>query len=134
MYPYGTEKRRRAPLAVGDFAVVVAFVGVGTYFHGNTDPLHALYVAVPFVLGWFVVAPVAGAYSSFPSLRNEAFATLGIWVVAALVGLAVRSTDLFVGGAALSFGFVMVVAGGFVFVLWRLVVYRAAVRIAAAVR
>jgi len=135
MYPYDRRKKPRpAALAVGDLLVVVAFVGVGTYFHGNTDPLHALYVAVPFVLGWFVVAPLAGAYSGFPSLRNEAFATLGIWTVASLLGLGVRSTDLFAGGAALSFGFVMVVGGGFVFVVWRLVVSRAAFRLVAAVR
>lgn len=135
MYPYDRRKKPRTlPLAIGDLFVIVVFVGVGTYFHGNTDPLHALYVALPFLFGWFVVAPLGGAYSRFPSLRNESFATFGIWSVAALIGLAVRSTDLFVGGAAPSFGFVMMAAGGFAFVVWRLVFSRAAVRLVAAVR
>ncbi|MDZ7687487.1 MAG: DUF3054 domain-containing protein [Halobacteriales archaeon] len=107
-------------LAVGDLATVVAFVSVGSYHHGNSDPLYAVYVAVPFLLGWFVVAPLAGAYDGFPSLRNEAFSLLGTWLVAALVGLGLRSTEFFAGNSPPSFGFVMVVIGGGSFLVWRL--------------
>lgn len=130
MYPYGRRmKPGTVPLALGDLLVVLAFVGVGTYHHGATDPAYALYVAVPFVVGWFVVGPLAGAYANYPSLRNETFATLGTWAVAAVIGLALRSTGLFSGSAHPAFGFVMVVAGGAVFVAWRLVVVRVLYRV-----
>jgi hypothetical protein len=125
MYPYGKRKKPRTlPLAVGDLLAVIFFVGIGTYHHGATDPLYAVSVSVPFLIGWVAVAPVAGAYGRHPSARNELFSTLGTWEVAALVGLAIRSSTFFSGNAPLSFGFVMVVGGGFFFVLWRLVVAR----------
>jgi len=111
-------------LAVGDFLTVVTFVAFGSYHHGNTDPLYAVYVAVPFLFGWFVVAPFAGAYGGFPSLRNELFSLLGTWLVAALVGLGLRSTELFAGNSPPSFGFVMVVIGGGSFLIWRLGIAR----------
>ncbi len=125
MYPYGKKvNRNRAALALGDVVTVLVFVALGNYHHGSTDPLHVVYVAVPFLFGWFAVAPLAGAYGRFPSVKNEAFSLLGIWLVAALVGLAVRATDLFMGGAHPSFGFVMVVVGGAAFLVWRLGIAR----------
>jgi len=117
-------------LAVGDAVTVLGFVAVGSYHHGNTDPLHAVYAAAPFLLGWFVVAPFAGAYGDFPSVRNRAFSLLGTWVVAALVGLGVRSTDIFAGNSPPSFGFVMIVIGGASLLLWRLGVLRLIRRLA----
>jgi len=121
MYPYESRSKTNGSLlAVGDIITVLSFVAVGSYHHGNTDPLHAIYAAVPFLLGWFVVAPLAGAYGRFPSLRNKAFSLLGIWLVAALVGLGVRSTDVFEGGSPPSFGFVIVVIGGGSLLVWRL--------------
>ena len=121
MYPYRKKAdSKRMLLAVGDLLTVVAFVAVGSYHHGNSDPLYAVYVAVPFLFGWFVVAPLAGAYGDFPSLRNEAFSLLGTWLVAALVGLGLRSTDFFDGGAPPSFGFVIIVVGGVSLLVWRL--------------
>ena len=121
MYPYRDTDTDAKLLVLGDLLTVVAFVSFGSYFpHGNTDPLHALHVAVPFVFGWFVVAPLAGAYGGFPSLRNEAFSLLGAWLVAALVGLGLRSTDMFPGSSPPAFGFVMVVVGGGSLLVWRL--------------
>jgi len=125
MYPYSRrDKPRTAVLALGDASVVVALVTAGAVHHGSAAPVRLASVALPFVFGWFVVAPLAGAYAEYPSRRNEAFATLGAWGVAALVGLALRSTSLFVGRSPPSFGFVMVVVGGFAVVSWRLVVAR----------
>lgn len=125
MYPYRRRKKPRgAALALGDLVVVVALVTLGTLHHGRFGPLHAVSVALPFVLGWFVVAPLAGAYGEYPSVRNEAFATLGTWTVAALVGLALRSTRFFAGDSPPSFGFVIVVVGGLSVVLWRTVLAR----------
>ena len=121
MYPYESRvKTNRSLLAVGDIITVLSFVAVGSYHHGNTDPLHAVYAAVPFLLGWFVVAPLAGAYGGFPSLRNKTFSLLGIWLVAALVGLGVRSTGVFEGGSPPTFGFVIIVIGGGSLLVWRL--------------
>lgn len=121
MYPYrGKGEANGKLLAVGDAITVISFVAVGSYHHGNTDPLHAVYAAVPFLLGWFVVAPLAGAYGGFPSLRNKTFSLLGTWLVAALLGLGIRSTDLFAGGSPPSFGFVVIVVGGGSLLVWRL--------------
>jgi hypothetical protein len=125
MYPYRDADTNAGLLALGDLLTVLAFVSFGSYYpHGNTDPLHAVYVAVPFLFGWFVVAPLAGAYTAYPSQRNEAFSLLGTWLVAALVGLGLRSTGFFPGSSPPSFGFVMVVVGGGSFLLWRLGIAR----------
>lgn len=125
MYPYRDADTNAGLLALGDLLTVLAFVSFGSYYpHGNTDPLHAVYVAVPFLFGWFVVAPLAGAYTAYPSQRNEAFSLLGTWLVAALVGLGLRSTGFFPGNSPPSFGFVMVVVGGGSFLLWRLGIAR----------
>ncbi|MFP4175142.1 MAG: DUF3054 domain-containing protein [Halobacteriales archaeon] len=125
MYPYGSRRKPRpTALALGDLVVVTALVGVGTVHHGGDNPVRVLRVALPFVVGWFAVAPIAGAYGEYPSTKNEIFATVGTWTVAALVGLGVRSTSLFEGSSPPSFGFVMIVIGGAVVVLWRLVVLR----------
>jgi len=121
-------RRRTLPdrgiLALGDVAAILLFIGAGTVHHGTTDPLGILVTTVPFLVGWFVVAPLAGAYSTPPTRRTEPFYVIGVWVVAALVGLGIRSTNLFDGGAAPSFGFVMVVGGATVFILWRLVLVK----------
>lgn len=121
MHPYnGKTDTNGKLLAVGDALTVLSFVAVGSYHHGNTDPLHAVYAALPFLLGWFVVAPLAGAYGGFPSLRNRLFSLLGTWLVAALLGLGVRSTGLFAGDSPPSFGFVIIVIGGGSLLVWRL--------------
>lgn len=131
MYPYkGKANANGKMLAVGDAITVFSFVAVGSYHHGNTDPLHAVYAAVPFLLGWFVVAPFAGAYGGFPSLRNKTFSLLGTWLVAALLGLGFRSTDLFEGSSPPSFGFVMIVIGGGSLLVWRLGLVRLIRRLA----
>lgn len=121
MHPYnGKTDTNGKLLAVGDALTVLSFVAVGSYHHGNTDPLHAVYAALPFLLGWFVVAPLAGAYGGFPSFRNRLFSLLGTWLVAALLGLGVRSTGLFAGDSPPSFGFVIIVIGGGSLLVWRL--------------
>ena len=123
--PYsGGVDRRKALIALGDTVTVLAFVSVGSYHHGNTDPLQFVSAALPFLFGWFLVAPLAGAYTGFPSLRNEATSMLGTWLVAALFGLGMRSTELFAGDSPPAFGFVIVVVGGLSFVVWRLGVVR----------
>lgn len=130
MYP---SRRRTLPdirlLVLGDLFAILLFVGTGALHHGTTNPLDILVTTVPFVLGWLVVAPLAGAYSSPPSRRVEPFYVVGVWAVAALVGLGIRSTRLFEGGAAPAFGFVMVVGGATVFVLWRLVLVKLLIRL-----
>jgi hypothetical protein len=127
MYPYGSRRRKPRPgaVALGDLIVVAGLVAAGTLHHGGTDPVHFVMVALPFVLGWFAVAPIAGAYAAYPSVRNEIFATVGTWTVAAVVGLGLRSTATFPGDSPPSFGFVIVAVGGVTVVLWRTVVLRA---------
>ena len=126
MYPYQSNQGPNpASLAVGDLLVVVSLITVGAAgAHGRTDPLHILAAAVPFVVGWFLIAPLAGAYGGYRSKRSELFALLGTWQAAALVGLGIRSTPLFAGDSPPSFGFVIIVLGGFTVTVWRLGVLR----------
>lgn len=130
MYP---SRRRALPdkrlLAVGDLLVVVFFVGAGVIHHGTADPFEIVTTSVPFVLGWFGAAVLAGAYSSPPQRRTEPFFIIGTWTVGALVGLGIRSTGLFEGGASPSFGFVMVVGGAAAVVFWRFFLLRIVVGI-----
>jgi len=120
---------RTARLAAGDAAAIAAFVLLGEVSHYSAafvlaNPGYVLGTAVPFVLGWLVVAPAAGLYRD----RNRdaragpvraALAAAGAWVLAALVGQALRATELFHGGAAPTFVLVSIVVGGVLIAGWR---------------
>lgn len=81
-----------AVLALGDALVFLIFAAVGRASHDETSGLGALAAvagtAVPFALGWFLVAPFAGAYRRAHSraplvmLRRTLLAWLAAWPVA----------------------------------------------------
>lgn len=111
----------------GDVLVVAAFIGYGLVSHGIVPweyPVHTVDVLTPFLVSWLLVAGVAGLYHrrTFESLRRTALLTAGGWVVASLLGSALRATAFFPGDAPLAF--VLVNLGfGMAFMLpWRLVV------------
>lgn len=119
------------PLVLGlvavDVLVVTAFIAFGLYTHGIDPwlfPGHTVRTATPFAIGWLVVAPLAGAYRRrlLASYRRTTVVVFGTWLVATLLGGAIRATSLFPGGAPPSF--LLVTAGiGLAFVLpWRFAV------------
>lgn len=106
-------------LLAGDLAVIGLFLFLGTLHH-NRDPLDVVYfldTAAPFVLGWVAASFAVGTYGwGLDSVVRESGLVVVTWVVADAVGLVLRSTSLFHGGAAM--GFVLVsLFGGAVFLL-----------------
>lgn len=82
--------RARIPaLVIGDAAMFLLFAGIGRQSHGEASGLGALgqvaETAIPFALGWFVVAPLLGAYRARATatpgamLRRTELAWLGAW-------------------------------------------------------
>lgn len=88
--------RARVPaLVLGDAVMLLLFAGTGRASHGETSGLGALaqvaLTAAPFAIGWFAVAPFAGAFrrdataTSGAMLRRTELAWLGAWPVTLLL-------------------------------------------------
>lgn len=109
----------------GDVAAILVFVALGELRHGvNPVTMSGRFAgaAVPFLLGWAFVAPLAGAYSHrIRSGTGRLVAvTLAAWVGAAAVAQVVRATEPFPGDADPVFFLVTVGFGGLSLVGWRL--------------
>jgi hypothetical protein len=120
----GTLDRETIALGVGDVALLAGVILVGQRSHGVTplaEPFAALETLVPFLVGWLVMAALAGAYASdaTASMARAARVTTVAWVAAANVGLILRATELFDGGASGLFPLVITGIGLLVLVGWR---------------
>ena len=86
--------RRRLWLAVGDLVAFLAFAAVGRQAHSMGSALDdVLGSALPFVVGWFVVAPFTGAFgpAATGSARSGAARAALTWLFAFPLGLLVRA-------------------------------------------
>lgn len=121
-------------LAVGDAVAVLAFVVVGEYQHSPFlfDParlgdlaVQVAWASVPFLLGWAVAGGLLGAYRSdvLDSPARLATFTVGPWLVADVLGMALRSTAVVPGDASLVFLAVTAVFGSVFLLAWRAVPY-----------
>ncbi|MEF8773234.1 MAG: DUF3054 domain-containing protein [Halobacteriales archaeon] len=124
----GTEPDARTlGVAAGDAVVVVAVLTAGMYRH-QVDPLaapgHAALVIAPFLVGWTLAAPPAGAYArdSLDSPRLTVATGVAAWVPAALGGAAIRATPPLPGNAPPTFVAVVLGFGGLGITAWRAVV------------
>lgn len=115
------------PLAVGDVVAILLVVALGMVRHHGVagvagDPVAVVVTALPFLVGWTVVAPLVGAYAAGAGESAKAAVPLAIrsWVGAALVGIVVRgaTTSAFDPGLAIFLG-VMLVTGGVALAAWR---------------
>lgn len=105
--------------AAVDPIAIAGFVYLGELSHGN-DPLVVpwLYLdtLAPFLIGWAAVAMAAATvgYSPLASRApvRTAAAGVGLWIPACLIGLGLRSSSLFHGGAPLAFALVALGIGG----------------------
>lgn len=125
--------RRHLAVAAGDLLVVSVLIFYGVLHHYVADPgasgiLGTLppagYVATviaPFLIGWGVAAVLAGAYTraALASPLAAVVNGVGTWMLAALLGSALRATPLFPGGAPPIFVLAVVGTGTVGFVLWR---------------
>ncbi|WP_114575665.1 DUF3054 domain-containing protein [Saliphagus sp. LR7] len=116
--------RRTALVAAGDLLLLAGLLIVGVIQHGTdplADPLATAETMAPFVLAWLPVAALAGLYAAdaFASPgRAIRLVTVG-WLAAANVGLILRSSPAFDGGAAWPFNLVIAGLGLVVLVVWR---------------
>jgi hypothetical protein len=84
-------------LAAGDATTFLLFAGVGRASHHEASGLAALLqvagTALPFALGWFAVAPLAGAFrrTGTETLARMLRRTELAWVAAWPVSLLIRS-------------------------------------------
>ena len=122
------------PLALGDVLVILAFVYAGTLNHaevsfppaGVADVTTVVLVALPFLVGWAIAAPLIGAYSAGAAESAKASVPLTIrsWIPATVVGLGIRATPWVEGGVALAFAAVMLLVGSVSLGVWRYVAAR----------
>lgn len=86
---------RAVALVLGDVVVFLVFAAIGRRSHGEEAGLAAVLqvmtTAVPFLLGWFLVAPFIGAFrrdiqaNPLKMARRTALAWLAAWPVAMLL-------------------------------------------------
>ncbi|MCS6842227.1 MAG: DUF3054 domain-containing protein [Roseiflexus sp.] len=117
-------RRRTALLVIGDALALLVFAAIGRASHGEDAGLTALAqvteTAAPFIIGWFAVAPLIGAYradiTGAPQ-RMLARTTL-TWLVAWPVSLGLRA---FIRQTTipLSFALVTFIAVLTIMTLWR---------------
>ncbi|ELY42601.1 DUF3054 domain-containing protein [Natronorubrum sulfidifaciens] len=110
-------------LGVGDIVLLAGLVVVGQLSHNVnplTQPVASLEAIAPFVIGWLVVAAIAGLYTrpATSSVTRIARLTTITWLGAANVGLLLRQS---VFGATAAWPFPLVITGfGFLLLVgWR---------------
>ena len=115
-----------AVLAIGDLAMIGAFVVGGEVTHGF-DPIadaeRVIGTVVPFLVGWALASLAAGVYArgAVSDFRCAVGRTLPAWAAAVLVAQLLRATAVFPGDAALTFALVSLGVGGALVTLWRVV-------------
>ena len=120
-------------LAVGDVVVIVAVFSYGLLAH-NVDPTasvrYTTLTILPFLVGWGLVAPLAGAYSTRArtSLSDTAVIVAAAWIGATLVGAVIRASPAFHGGADVVFVGVTIGVGLLALLPWRIVAAYVATR------
>lgn len=116
--------RRSMFVAVGDLCLLAALVTVGVIQHGTdplADPVGTAGAMAPFVTAWLPIAALAGLYAeeALRSVRRSVRLTTVGWLAAANVGLILRSSPLFDGGAGWIFNLVITGLGLLVLGTWR---------------
>jgi len=83
----------------GDLLAVLTMVLLGTMRHGSLTAERYAGVLVPFLVGWLLVAPLAGGYDSQVLSSTRSALVLGVasWLGADFVGQVLRGTDYFPG-------------------------------------
>ena len=118
---------RTLALFVGDLAAIFAILAVGLLSHG-VDPIasldHAIQTALPFLIGWTLVAPIIGVYDE--TVRRSLGLTIGgttlAWIGASLAGALIRASEYFHGGAPAVFIAVTIGTGLLIMIPWRIAV------------
>lgn len=116
--------RQTALLVIGDAVALMIFAAIGRASHGEEAGLTALAqvaeTAAPFIMGWFAIAPLIGAYRAdvarTPSrmLGRTALTWLIAWPLGLGLRALIRQTTI-----PLSFALVTFIAVLTIMTLWR---------------
>ncbi|HLX58949.1 MAG TPA: DUF3054 domain-containing protein [Ktedonobacteraceae bacterium] len=83
-------------LAIGDVLVFLVFVIIGDTSHEKLNGLasipHIILVALPFIVGWFIVSPFMGLFQRgiFTQPREMAIRTAIAWIPAWVIAMLLR--------------------------------------------
>ena len=83
-------------LVIGDILVFIIFAIIGDTSHGKVSGLasvgHSIVVALPFIAGWFLVAPFMGMFRRelLTEPRAMAIRTLWAWIPAWVIAMILR--------------------------------------------
>jgi len=81
--------KERPAVVVGDAVALMTFAAIGRGNHASSDG-SVLLTAFPFLLSWFLCAPVLGAYRSSPSLKKAVTTALPAWALSVPLGCLLR--------------------------------------------
>ena len=116
---------RIVSLVVGDALCFIIFSAIGRGNHGEATGLAAIpqiiVTALPFLTGWFLVAPFVGAFRQdvMANPRKMALRTLLSWVLAWPVAMALRGIFVDHGIPPLTFALITLVFNMFILQIWR---------------
>lgn len=116
-----------AVLAGVDVLLLLTFVVLGEFSHfGVTATAFARVpgTAAPFLLGWVLLAPLAGVYApdARRSVRAAVVRTAAAWVGTVAVAQSLRATDAFPGDLAPAFVAVSLAVGLALLLPWHVIV------------
>ncbi len=111
-----------------DLISVTLFLSIGVIHHGGnpvTDPAGFALTLTPFLTGWLLASPVTEIYRIQPDikLRDILIRTTGTWILAAVIGLLLRSTSYLPGNSPPIFMAVVLVFGAVFVNTWRVSLY-----------
>lgn len=122
-------RTRIIALAVGDIICFLIFASLGTNAHGQgVNLLNSLWVALPFVVAWFIVSPWVGAFRAGIATQPKRMAirVMLAWLATWPVAMALRwllvdrvSVPRVTPGAFLSFAVVALVFNLVILLIWR---------------
>ncbi len=113
-----------AALVLGDLVALLLFAALGRSSHdrppGAIPFVGVISTAAPFIIGWFSVGAVLGAFkqSAVSSVRSAFLRAAGTWLVAGPVGLLLRALFL-QRGIPLSFAVVVMSVNFVLLGAWR---------------
>ncbi len=120
-------RRRVITLAIGDAFVFLVFASIGQNSHGEPLSIPSIvFVALPFALGWFLVAPFVGAFRGdiVANPRRMANRTIKAWFLSWPVAMAFRwllvdRTRNTTPASFLTFAIVALTINVVILLLWR---------------
>lgn len=122
-------RSRMISLVVGDIICFLIFASIGSTTHGTgTNIFYFAWVAVPFLAGWFLVAPLLGAFKADLTIKptRMIIRTILSWLAAWPVAMLLRwllvdrlSKDPISFNSFLSFALVVLTFNMGLLLLWR---------------